>query len=82
SPPNKFSCFYGVDTPTRRELIASSHTIDEIRKYIRADSLGYLSIDGMLKSVETPQDFCTTCFDGKYPIPFLEESSEQLPLID
>ena len=81
SPPNKFPCFYGVDTPTRGELIASSHTIDEIRKYIRADSLGYLSIDGLLESVEAPQDFCTTCFDGEYPIPLVEESSEQLPLI-
>ena len=81
SPPNKFSCFYGVDTPTRGELIASSHTIEEIRKYIRADSLGYLSIDGMLNSVKDSQDFCTTCFDGKYPVPFVDQPSEQLPLI-
>ena len=81
SPPNKFPCFYGVDTPTRGELIASSHTIEEIRKYIRADSLGYLSIEGLLNSVKAPQDFCTTCFDGAYPIPLVEESSEQLPLI-
>ena len=81
SPPNKFPCFYGVDTPTRGELIASSHTVEEIRKYIRADSLGYLSIEGLLKSVKASQDFCTTCFDGEYPIPFVEESSEQLPLI-
>ncbi len=81
SPPNKFPCFYGVDTPTRGELIASSHTIDEVRKYIRADSLGYLSIDGMLNSVKASEDFCTTCFDGKYPIPFVEQPSEQLPLI-
>lgn len=81
SPPNKFPCFYGVDTPTRGELIASSHTIDEIRKYIRADSLGYLSIEGLLNSVKASQDFCTTCFDGEYPIPLVEESSEQLPLI-
>ena len=81
SPPNKFPCFYGVDTPTRGELIASSHTIEEIRKYIRADSLGYLSIEGLLNSVRAPQDFCTTCFDGEYPIPIVEESSEQLPLL-
>ena len=81
SPPNKFPCFYGVDTPTRGELIASSHTIEEIRKYIRADSLGYLSIEGLLNSVKASQDFCTTCFDGAYPIPVVEESSEQLPLI-
>ena len=81
SPPNKFPCFYGVDTPTRGELIASSHTIEEIRKYIRADSLGYLSIEGLLNSVKASQDFCTTCFDGAYPIPLVQESSEQLPLI-
>jgi len=47
SPPNKFPCFYGVDTPTRKELIASSHTIEDTRKYIRADSLAYLSIEGV-----------------------------------
>ena len=81
SPPNKFACFYGVDTPTREELIASSHTIEEIRRYIRADSLGYLSIKGLLQSVKMSEDFCTTCFDGKYPIPVAEESPEQLPLI-
>ncbi len=81
SPPNKFPCFYGVDTPTRGELIASSHTIEEIRKYIRANSLGYLSIEGLLNSVKASQDFCTTCFDGAYPIPVVEESSEQLPLL-
>jgi len=82
SPPNKHPCFYGVDTPTRAELIASSHTIEEIRKYIRADSLGYLSIKGMLKAVKAPQDFCTACFDGNYPIKFDGQSSEQLHLID
>lgn len=81
SPPNKFSCFYGVDTPTRSELIASSHTIEEIRKYIRADSLGYLGIERMLKAVNAPQDFCTACFDGEYPIPFEEPRSQELPLL-
>ncbi len=81
SPPNKFPCFYGVDTPTRDELIASSHTVEDIRSYIRADSLGYLSIDGLLKSVKSPSDFCTTCFDGDYPIQPVESVSEQLPLI-
>lgn len=81
SPPNKFSCFYGVDTPTRSELIASSHTIEEIRKYIRADSLGYLGIEGMLKAVNTPKDFCTACFDGEYPIPE-EPRSQELPLLN
>ncbi len=80
SPPNKFPCFYGVDTPTRKELIASSHTIEEIRKYIRADSLGYLTIEGMLKCMKSPKDFCTACFDGNYPVEFSGQSTTQLPL--
>ena len=80
SPPNKFPCFYGVDTPTRAELIASKHSIEDIRKYIRADSLGYVSIDGMLKAVNKPENFCTACFDGKYRITN-EGIPRQLPLI-
>ena len=81
SPPNKFPCFYGVDTPTRAELIASKHSIDEIRKYIRADSLGYVSIEGMLQAVKKPNDFCTACFDGKYRITANDGIPRQLPLI-
>ncbi len=80
SPPNRFPCFYGVDTPTRKELIASSHSVEEIRKYIQADSLGYLSTDGLLKGVESGEDFCTACFDGDYPVEFSGEPSKQLPL--
>ena len=80
SPPNKFPCFYGVDTPTRKELIASSHTIDEICKYIRADSLSYLTIEGMLKCMKSPKDFCTACFDGNYPVEFSGQPTTQLPL--
>ena len=80
SPPNRFPCFYGVDTPTRKELIASSHSVDEIRKYIRADSLGYLSTEGLLKGVKSGKDFCTACFDGKYPVEFSGEQGNQLSL--
>ena len=80
SPPNRFPCFYGVDTPTRKELIASSHSVEEIRKYIRADSLGYLSTEGLLKGVKSGKDFCTACFDGKYPVEFSGEQSSQLSL--
>ena len=71
SPPITHSCFYGIDTPTRRELIASSHSVEEICKYITADSLQYLSIEGMLEaagySVEE-HPFCLACFTGNYPI--------------
>jgi len=80
SPPNKWPCFHGVDTPTRKELIASSHTIDEICKYIRADSLGYLSIEGMLKCVKSRQNFCTACFNGNYPVEFSGQPTKQLPI--
>jgi amidophosphoribosyltransferase len=74
SPPTAFPCYYGIDTPTRKELIASSHTIDEITKYITADTLGYLSPEGMRKTVSCPITgdcpYCDACFTGNYPIRF------------
>jgi len=71
SPPTSYPCFYGIDTPNRKELISASHTVEEIRKYITADSLGYLSHDGLLASVGLPHaTFCTACFCGDYPIRF------------
>jgi amidophosphoribosyltransferase len=70
APPIKFPCFFGVDMATRGELIAAKKTIPEICKYIGADSLGYLSIKGLLKSVDQPREnFCLACFTGEYPIP-------------
>jgi amidophosphoribosyltransferase len=66
SPPTTFPCFYGIDTPTRKELIASTHTIEETRKYITADSLHYLSIDGLMECVQS-RDYCHACFSGEYP---------------
>ena len=70
-PPTISPCFYGIDTPNRKELIASSHTIDEIRKYIEADSLAYLSLPGLLHAVEgSGAEFCTACFTGRYPLDF------------
>ncbi|MBN2643926.1 MAG: amidophosphoribosyltransferase [Desulfuromonadaceae bacterium] len=75
SPPTSYPCYYGIDTPTRKELISSSHTVDEINRYITSDSLGYLSVDGLLKATcgkdccENKQ-FCTACFSGQYPIKF------------
>ena len=70
APPLRYPCFFGVDMATRWELIAAQKTIPEIRDFIGADSLGYLSIDGLIKAVALPKEiFCTACFTGDYPIP-------------
>jgi amidophosphoribosyltransferase len=69
-PPLKYPCFYGIDFPTKKELIASTHDIAWIRDFIGADSLEYLSLEGMLNSMPLPkEDFCTACFTGQYPLP-------------
>ena len=70
SPPIGWSCYYGIDTPNRRELIASSHTVEEIRKYLHVDSLGYLSMEGLRSCVERPDDHCYACFNGDYSVRF------------
>jgi amidophosphoribosyltransferase len=68
SPPITWPCYYGIDTPSRKELIASTHSIDEIAKYVTADSLAYLSQEGLGTAVNDPSSstFCTACFSGKY----------------
>jgi amidophosphoribosyltransferase len=67
-PPTISPCFYGVDTPTERELIAADHTVEEIREYIDADSLAYLSLEGLREAVQDSDDrFCNACYTGKYP---------------
>jgi amidophosphoribosyltransferase len=94
SPPTQWPCYYGIDTPTRRELIASSHSVDEIARYVTADSLGYLSLDGMLSAVTAPrrdgtdetvgtrpEHFCHACFSGKYAIPFSPTGKRQMRLV-
>ena len=68
SPPVKFSCFYGIDTPTRQELIANNKTIEDIRNFIGADSLKYLTIEQLRKTVQEPENFCYACFEGNYPV--------------
>ncbi|MEA1963849.1 MAG: amidophosphoribosyltransferase, partial [Candidatus Aerophobetes bacterium] len=68
SPPIKFPCFFGIDTPVQRELIASSHTVDEIKEELGANSLGYLSLKGLLSCVENKENYCTACFTGDYPL--------------
>ncbi len=70
APPIRFPCFFGVDMATKWELIAARKTIPEIRDYLGADSLGYLSLDGLIRAVDLPRDiFCLACFTGEYPVP-------------
>jgi amidophosphoribosyltransferase len=70
SAPVTGPCYYGIDTPSREELIASDHTLDQIRDSLGVDSLGYLSLNGMLESVPGgPEGFCHACFSGDYPTP-------------
>ena len=87
SPPIVSSCFYGIDTPVRQELIAFTHTLEEMRKYIMADSLEFLSMEGMFRAVYNSEsgennDFCHACFSGQYPIPFTHSDLIQLELFD
>jgi amidophosphoribosyltransferase len=71
SPPTSYPCYYGIDTPNRKELISSSHTVEEVCRYITADSLGYLSPEGLVKSVNMGcPTVCKACFSGQYPIAF------------
>ena len=81
SPPTIFPCFYGVDTPSRQELIASTHTVEETNKYITSDTLGYLSTEGML-SVVKGDYFCDACFSGRYPVEFPLMGQGQLRLFE
>lgn len=74
SPPTICPCFYGIDTPTRQELIASSHTVEEINNYITSDTLGYLTIEGLYRAVAgVGNSFCDACFTGSYPVEFPQE---------
>jgi amidophosphoribosyltransferase len=83
SPPIQWPCYYGIDTPTRRELIGSSHKVEEIQRYLGADSLGYLSLEGMLKATGSdPNHFCHACFTGQYQVGFESEELAQLTLFD
>ncbi len=70
SPPIRYPCFFGVDMASQRELIAAHKTVPEICSYIGADSLGYISLDGLIRAIGLPRDaFCLACFTGDYPIP-------------
>jgi amidophosphoribosyltransferase len=82
-PPTISPCFYGVDTPNRSELIAATHSIEDIRKYVAADSLAYLSLEGLKRAVAPKQgSYCTSCYTGVYPVAFPrdEHAYQQLAL--
>jgi len=68
SPPVKHSCYYGIDTPTRTELIANNKKNEEIKEFIGADSLKHIEIDDLRKSIKSPDQYCYACFDGNYPV--------------
>ncbi len=68
SPPIKHPCFYGVDTPRRHELIASSQSVEEIKDFVGADTLSYLSLEGLKSCLKEPENYCYACLDGHYPI--------------
>jgi len=83
SPPTTHPCFYGIDTPTREELIASSHDVNAIREYLAADSLAYLSVEGMYAFTgRQGNGFCDACFTGNYPVPVDDAPHRQLHLFE
>jgi amidophosphoribosyltransferase len=80
-PPTISPCFYGVDTPRRSELIAATHSLEEIRKYIEADTVGYLSLEGLLSSVgRRRSSYCTSCYTAQYPVAFPQNEAAYLQL--
>ena len=77
APPILHSCFYGIDTPTKEELIAHTHDLEETRLYLAADSLAYLSLEKMMEVLENgKKKFCSACFDGNYPIPITDKKTD------
>ncbi|HXO18799.1 MAG TPA: amidophosphoribosyltransferase [Thermoanaerobaculia bacterium] len=81
APPTAWPCHYGIDTPTRAELIASSHSVEEIRRFVGADTLAYLSLDGLLGCMSGPREsYCTACWTGDYRVPISAEDKRQAEL--
>jgi len=78
SPPIIGPCHYGIDTPNRDELIAANHSIEEITRYLGVDSLGYLSLDGMMAAAGSRNGFCHACFSGRYPIEPMADLAQTL----
>ncbi|HEY0790979.1 MAG TPA: amidophosphoribosyltransferase [Chthoniobacterales bacterium] len=70
-PPHKHACYYGIDFPDPKNLIANQYSLDAIRGYLEVDSIGYLDVEGMVRATGLPkQDFCLACFNNEYPVPF------------
>ncbi len=82
-PPTRHPCHFGIDFPSRDELIAATRDVEEVRKFIGADTLGYVSLNGLLSSMNHPGDFCTGCFSGNYPVSItdvhLKKELERMP---
>lgn len=73
-PPHRYPCFYGIDFPTRKELIAATHSVEEIKKFLGLDSLHYLSLEGLLRAINLDTaGFCLACFNGEYPVSFAND---------
>ncbi len=67
-PPTAHPCFFGIDFPSKEELIAGRYDEEGVCEYLGADSLGYLSVEGLLSPFDSPENFCTACFTGEYPV--------------
>jgi amidophosphoribosyltransferase len=77
SPPTIGPCRYGIDTPTHGELIANNKTVAQIETYTTADTLAYLSLEGLRRAVGGDGTFCSACFDNQYPIPLEEDETQR-----
>jgi amidophosphoribosyltransferase len=78
-PPLKFPCYYGIDFPSKKELIASEHSVEWIKDFMNLDSLAYLSLEGMLEAMLLSKDeFCTACFTGVYPVKPMKRLSKNI----
>jgi amidophosphoribosyltransferase len=76
-PPIKHPCFYGIDFPTKEELIASSRTTEDMKKLLGVDSLEFISLEGLLSPFNKPDNFCTACFRGNYPVKINENLNKK-----
>jgi len=76
-PPIRHPCYYGIDFPTREELIAANRSVEEIRDFIGVETLAYQTVEGLLSAVARPEDYCTACFTGEYPVTVGEDMTKR-----